>query len=451
MIGKSISHYRVTEKLGAGGMGVVYRAHDERLERDVALKFLPEQLSQDRQALERFQREARAASALNHPNICTIHDIDEHEGQPFIVMEFLDGQTLKHRIAGKPMEPDLLLNLAIQITDALDAAHGKGIVHRDIKPANIFITRRGQAKVLDFGLAKLAHPKVEEAVGASNIPTSAATGTGLTTPGMAVGTVGYMSPEQLEAEEVDQRTDIFSFGVMLYEIAACRHPFEGKSRNSTIGNILKEEPQSLARGAPQVPAELDRVIRKCIRKNRAERYQSIREVMVDLENIRRDQSGFTNGVSTAGEAELAMNRGLARALLLLIQCGYLALYLSVLYYFEDLERALDRILLIPPTIALPVVIFSAICGIATRLFLLSAVGLNHPTTGMKFRLLFPAILVLDSLWAASPFLLARKIGYGMAMAAVVALAYLPFSQRTLMQIAYRHGSGWSSTQNRGNS
>jgi hypothetical protein len=438
--------YHLQEQIGGGGMGVVFRAVDTRLNCKVALKEIRKEHLHDAQYRRRLAQEAQAAAAISHPGIARAFDFIDDGSEAFVVYEFVDGVTLRQRLNETRLNTQEILDIAIKTADALAAAHEQGFIHRDMKPENIMLTPRpdgsARVKILDFGLTK----RVKLTGLPEDGKTTSAEAEGITTTGMVIiGTIDYMSPEQLRMEKADQRADLYSLGLILYEMATGVNPFRGGDPSSTIAHILTHDPPALAERNPSVPPELDRIVRKCLRKRREERYQSAQDLLADLSNLRRELAGPAPKPAqvevTSPEVPLTIARGLARGLFLVIQAGYLVMYgvaAGLLPTHLERLRVLDSSRLI-----LPVVPVLCIVGAAFRLYFLSAVGFDYAHTGRLYRRLFPVTLALDLIWAASPLLLFAELGW-LAWLCVVGLAYLPFSQRSLLYSAYAPRGGKTS-------
>jgi serine/threonine protein kinase len=435
--------YLIEGQIGRGGMGVVFRARDTRLKRTVALKMLPAEVMDDANLRRRLVQEARAASAISHPGVATVFDFEEHAGESFIVYEYVEGETLSERLRRSRLSTEEILDISIQISDALAAAHDCGVTHRDLKPDNVMLTSpaagSARAKLLDFGLAKLRQP-LQSVSRAGNGETET---TALTTPGLMIGTVNYMAPEQLAGEPADPRTDVHGLGMIIYEMTATINPYLGNTPASTIANILSREPPRLRERNPAAPAELERIVSKCLRKRRDERYQSARELQVDLSTLQRDRSSAQERparVTAEPVTPLSVSRGLARGLFMVIQLGYLAMYSAAFYFLPSIQSLPTEL----PAGSLAIAVaLGALCGSVVRLYFLSAVGFDWVDTGRLFRRIFPALLGLDIAWSLTPLLLFSKFGY-VALLCVTGLAFLPFSQRALLFSAYAPGGGHTS-------
>ena len=423
--GRVLNHYRVGPLIGAGGMAEVYRARDTRLQRDVAIKVLHDVRVLDAKRLETIYREARLLASLNHPNIGAIYGIEEGPDVCGLVLELIEGQTLAERVREKSFSVREALQIAKQIAAGLQAAHAKGIIHRDLKPANIKIKPDGTVKIVDFGVAKLLR----------SLTSGEESPLDMSTHGILLGTVAYMSPEQARGRSIDVRTDIWAFGCVLYEILAGKPAFQGETPTDIIVKIATEEPDwhRIAKLPESVSHEVERLIRKCLQKNADARYQSVPEVTSDLNSL---EQAPTAPVPPEPQDEPVIPVRFAHSVFLLAQIGYLALYSATMYYLDSVARILAADFQIPEPVGLTATLILAMCGIAIRVYLLSAVGWRHPAAGRKFTILFPLLLAFDGIWAASPLLLARRIGYGPALTAAALLAYVPFAQRTLMRAIY---------------
>jgi tRNA A-37 threonylcarbamoyl transferase component Bud32 len=431
LTGGDLNHYHIGPLVGQGGMAEVYRARDTRLNRDVAIKVLHREFLFDRERLERFHREAQLLAAVNHPNIASVYGFEEANGICALVLELVEGETLSERIVRQPAPPvGAVLDVALQITAALDEAHSKGIIHRDLKPSNIKITPSGMVKVLDFGIAKLLQSSAQPTYRPITISRQ----------NVVLGTVAYMSPEQARGWTIDTRTDIWAFGCVLYEILAGVPAFQGETPTDIVVKIATEDPDwSRLPSSPEVASQnLQKITSKCLQKVPASRYQSVRELAVDLNSIRQQltTSHHRPIPGEQRETDFPLPSKLALPLFMLSQFGYLALYIAVMNYIDSVGAILSSDFLVPGQTGVVATIILAVCGIAVRVYLISAVGWRHPAAGEKFHKLFPISLILDGFWAASPLLLWRHIGYGIAFTCVALMAYVPFAQRTMMRAIY---------------
>ena len=439
--GSSLNHYQIGPLVGSGGMAEVYRARDTKLGRDVAIKVLHEVRFVDRTALEPIYREARVLASLNQPNIASIYGIEEADGLCGLVLELVEGETLADRIRRGRLTTSDAVAIARQIAAGLQAAHAKGIIHRDLKPANVKVTPDGIVKLVDFGLAKLLQSlNIDETM------------LDISRQGLVVGTVAYMSPEQARGRHIDERTDIWAFGCVLYEMLAGKAAFRGDTPTDIIVKIAAEEPDWT--GIPKLPdgvsAEVELLIRRCLRKDVDARYPSVRELAEDIEAVHQGVRGARRTATTDlppdSDEDFVLPSRMAPSLFMLTQMGYMALYGAAMYHIEAVSRILAEDFQVPETAGIVATSLLAMCGIAVRLYLISAVGWHHPAARRKFTLLFPVLLVLDGIWAASPLLLWHEIGYGLALTCVALLAYVPFAERTLVRTLYprRHSTALTS-------